>query len=51
MPITSLIILGLLFMAFNSARGASLVIIGDPLALTGGAIALTLRDKNHPSQS
>lgn len=43
-PITLLIIFGLLFMAFNSARDAALVFSGVPLALTGGVAALLLRD-------
>jgi cobalt-zinc-cadmium resistance protein CzcA len=43
-PLTLLIIFGLLFMAFNSARDAALVFTGVPLALTGGVAALVLRD-------
>ena len=43
-PVTLLIIFGLLFMAFNSARDAALVFSGVPLALTGGVAALALRD-------
>ncbi|MCO6412236.1 MAG: CusA/CzcA family heavy metal efflux RND transporter [Thiogranum sp.] len=43
-PLTLLIIFGLLFMAFNSARDAALVFSGVPLALTGGVAALALRD-------
>ncbi len=43
-PVTLLIIFGLLFMAFNSARDAALVFSGVPLALTGGVAALVLRD-------
>jgi cobalt-zinc-cadmium resistance protein CzcA len=42
-PVTLLIIFGLLFMAFNSARDAALVFTGVPLALTGGVAALALR--------
>jgi cobalt-zinc-cadmium resistance protein CzcA len=42
-PVTLLIIFGLLFMAFNSAKDAALVFTGVPLALTGGIAALTLR--------
>ncbi|WP_131783677.1 efflux RND transporter permease subunit [Legionella gresilensis] len=42
-PITLLLILGLLFMAFGSARAALLIFSGVPLALTGGIIALWLR--------
>ena len=43
-PITLMIIFGLLFMTFNSARDAALVFSGVPLALTGGVAALALRD-------
>lgn len=43
-PISLLLIFGLLFMAFNSARAALLVFSGVPLALTGGIVALMLRD-------
>ena len=43
-PIALLLIFGLLFMAFNSARAALLVFSGVPLALTGGIAALALRD-------
>ena len=43
-PLTLLIIFGLLFMAFNSAKDAALVFTGVPLALTGGVAALALRD-------
>jgi len=43
-PLTLLIILGLLFMAFNSVKDAALVFTGVPLALTGGVAALALRD-------
>lgn len=43
-PISLLLIFGLLFMAFNSARAALLVFSGVPLALTGGIAALMLRD-------
>jgi cobalt-zinc-cadmium resistance protein CzcA len=42
-PVTLLIIFGLLFMAFDSARDAALVFTGIPLALTGGVAALALR--------
>jgi cobalt-zinc-cadmium resistance protein CzcA len=42
-PVTLLIIFGLLFMAFNSAKDAALVFTGVPLALTGGVAALALR--------
>ncbi len=43
-PVTLLIIFGLLFMAFDSAKDAALVFTGVPLALTGGVAALALRD-------
>jgi len=43
-PLTLVIIFGLLFMAFNSAKDAALVFSGVPLALTGGVAALALRD-------
>ncbi len=43
-PLTLLVIFGLLFMLFNSAKDAALVFTGVPLALTGGIAALTLRD-------
>jgi cobalt-zinc-cadmium resistance protein CzcA len=42
-PMTLLIIFGLLFTAFRSAREAAIVFTGVPLALTGGIAALTLR--------
>lgn len=43
-PIALLLIFGLLFMAFNSARAALVVFSGVPLALTGGIAALLIRD-------
>jgi cobalt-zinc-cadmium resistance protein CzcA len=43
-PITLLLILGLLYSAFSSLRDSLIVFTGVPLALTGGIIALTLRD-------
>lgn len=43
-PLTLLLILGLLYSAFNSLRDALVIFTGVPLALTGGVIALTLRD-------
>lgn len=43
-PLSLLLIFGLLFMAFNSARAAILVFSGVPLALTGGIAALMIRD-------
>lgn len=42
-PLTLLLIFGLLFMAFDSARDAGLVFTAVPLALTGGITALALR--------
>ena len=43
-PMALLLIFGLLFMTFGSARDAALVFSGVPLALTGGVLALWLRD-------
>ncbi|MCL4123570.1 UNVERIFIED_CONTAM: hypothetical protein GTU68_005112 [Idotea baltica] len=43
-PLTLLLILGLLYSAFGSARDALIVFSGVPLALTGGVLALTFRD-------
>ena len=43
-PLTLLLIFGLLFMAFKSTRDAALVFTGVPLALTGGVAALAIRD-------
>lgn len=43
-PITLIIILGLLIMAFNSFKDAAIIFTGIPLALTGGIIALWARD-------
>jgi cobalt-zinc-cadmium resistance protein CzcA len=43
-PVTLLIIGGLLFMALGSARDAGIIFSGVPLALTGGVLALWLRD-------
>ena len=43
-PITLLLILGLLYSAFSSMRDTLIIFTGVPLALTGGIIALTLRD-------
>ena len=43
-PISLLLIFGLLFMAFGSGRVALLIFSGVPLALTGGIAALWLRD-------
>lgn len=44
MPLSLLMIFGLLFMAFGSGKDAALVFSGVPLALTGGIFALWLRD-------
>jgi cobalt-zinc-cadmium resistance protein CzcA len=43
-PITLALILGLLFMAFGSGKDALIVFSGVPLALTGGVVALIVRD-------
>ena len=43
-PVTLLLILGLLVMALGSMRDALVIFSGVPLALTGGIIALVLRD-------
>jgi heavy metal efflux system protein len=43
-PITLLLIFGLLFMASGSGRDALVIFSGVPLALTGGVLALWLRD-------
>jgi len=42
-PLTLLLIFGLLYMTFGSARDALLVFSGVPLALTGGVLSLWLR--------
>lgn len=42
-PITLVLIFGLLMMTFGSAKDAALVFSGVPLALTGGVISLWLR--------
>ncbi len=42
-PVTLVLIFGLLFMAFGSAKDAGIVFSGVPLALTGGVLALWLR--------
>jgi heavy metal efflux system protein len=42
-PVVLVMIFGLLFMAFGSARDAAIVFSGVPLALTGGLFALWLR--------
>ena len=43
-PMTLVLIFALLMMTFGSARDAALVFSGVPLALTGGVVALWLRD-------
>ena len=43
-PVTLAMIFALLLMTFGSAKDAALVFSGVPLALTGGVIALWLRD-------
>lgn len=43
-PITLLMIIGLLVMAFGSLKDALIIFTGVPLALTGGVLALWLRD-------
>ncbi|HYM36437.1 MAG TPA: efflux RND transporter permease subunit, partial [Steroidobacteraceae bacterium] len=42
-PLSLLLIFGLLFMTFGSVKDAMLVFSGVPLALTGGVLALLLR--------
>jgi cobalt-zinc-cadmium resistance protein CzcA len=43
-PLTLLVIVGLLYLAFGSGRDALVVFSGVPLALTGGVLALWLRE-------
>jgi len=43
-PVTLLLIGGLLFMALGSGKDAAIIFSGVPLALTGGVLALWLRD-------
>ncbi len=43
-PVTLLLILGLLVMAFASLKDALIIFSGVPLALTGGIVSLWLRD-------
>jgi cobalt-zinc-cadmium resistance protein CzcA len=43
-PLTLLMVLGLLILAFGSVKDALIIFTGIPLALTGGVIALWLRD-------
>jgi cobalt-zinc-cadmium resistance protein CzcA len=42
-PVTLVVILGLLFLAFNSVPNALIVFSGVPLALSGGVAALAIR--------
>ena len=43
-PVTLLLIIGLLVMALGSLRDAGVIFSGVPLALTGGIVALLIRD-------
>jgi heavy metal efflux system protein len=43
-PVALLLIFGLLYLSFGTATNASLVFTGVPLALTGGVLALWVRD-------
>jgi len=43
-PVTLLLVIGLLIMALGSIKDAAIIFSGVPLALTGGIIALLLRD-------
>ncbi len=43
-PLVLLLIFGLLFTLFGSVKDAAIVFSGVPLALTGGVVALALRD-------
>ncbi len=43
-PLTLVMIVGLLILALGSVRDALVIFAGVPLALTGGVLALTLRD-------
>ncbi|GAA6169634.1 efflux RND transporter permease subunit [Sessilibacter corallicola] len=43
-PLTLLVILGILVMAFASVKDALIIFSGVPLALTGGVLSLYLRD-------
>lgn len=44
LPVTILIVFGLLFVAFASVRDAALVLVNVPFSLAGGILALYLRD-------
>ena len=43
-PVTVILIMGLLIMALGSVKDAAIIFSGVPLALTGGILALLLRD-------
>jgi cobalt-zinc-cadmium resistance protein CzcA len=43
-PLTLLMVLGLLILAFGSIKDALIIFTGIPLALTGGVLSLWLRD-------
>jgi cobalt-zinc-cadmium resistance protein CzcA len=43
-PLTLVLVMGLLVMALGSIRDAAIIFSGVPLALTGGIVALLLRD-------
>ena len=43
-PLTLLLIIGILVMAFGSLKDALIIFSGVPLALTGGVLALAIRD-------
>ncbi len=43
-PLTLVMVIGLLIMAFRSIKDALIIFTGVPLALTGGVLALWLRD-------
>jgi len=43
-PLTLVLVIGLLIMALGSVKDAAIIFSGVPLALTGGIIALLLRD-------
>ena len=44
MPLTLFLVIGLLIMALGSVKDAAIIFSGVPMALTGGIIALLLRD-------
>jgi cobalt-zinc-cadmium resistance protein CzcA len=43
-PLTLILVIGLLIMALGSLKNAAIIFSGVPLALTGGIVALLLRD-------